>query len=96
MKPPLNFFHRSDELYNFFQLWAHDIYGELKAEEVATRGFILVEEDTDLWTEQDREKAEAEDGISGELTEMTKESWEVRTTMDWQWSGYHHLRQNIR
>lgn len=38
-----------------------------------------MEEDTDLWTEQDNERAEMEDGISGELTEMTKESWEVRT-----------------
>ncbi|XP_050691477.1 oxidation resistance protein 1-like isoform X5 [Eriocheir sinensis] len=69
--------NRSDELYHFFQLWAHDIYGELNEEEVASRGFILVEEDTDLWTEQDNERAEMEDGISGELTEMTKESWEV-------------------
>ena len=67
-------------MYNFFQLWAHDIYGELNEEEVASRGFILVVEETDLWTEQDRERAEAEDGIGGELTEMTKESWEVRIT----------------
>ena len=77
---------RSDELYNFFQLWAHDIYGELNEEEVSSRGFILVEEDTDLWTEHDRERAEAEDGIGGELTEMTKESWEVRTIKAYHWS----------
>lgn len=68
--------NRSDELFNFFQLWAHVIYGELNEDEVASRGFILVEEDTELWDDEEPGGGENEDGI-GELTEMTKESWEV-------------------
>ncbi|XP_071512192.1 nuclear receptor coactivator 7 isoform X2 [Panulirus ornatus] len=67
--------NRSDELFNFFQLWAHVIYGELNEDEVASRGFILVEEDTELWDDEEPGGGENEDGI-GELTEMTKESWE--------------------
>ncbi|XP_042220796.1 oxidation resistance protein 1-like isoform X3 [Homarus americanus] len=67
--------NRSDELFNFFQLWAHDIYGELNEDEVATKGFVLVEEDTELWADEEHE-GENEDRLGGELTEMTKESWE--------------------
>ncbi|XP_053653498.2 uncharacterized protein [Cherax quadricarinatus] len=67
--------NRSDELFNFFQLWAPDIYGELNEDEVSARGFVLVEEDTELWADQEHEAGENEDSF-GELTEMTKESWE--------------------
>ncbi|XP_042861954.1 uncharacterized protein LOC122247057 [Penaeus japonicus] len=68
---------RSDELYNFFQLWATDIYGELQEEEIFSKGFILVEEDTELWDEEEHEEGESSDSIGGELKDMTKESWEV-------------------
>ncbi|CAL4062975.1 unnamed protein product, partial [Meganyctiphanes norvegica] len=69
---------RSDELYHFFQLWAQDIYGELNEEEITRRGFILLEEETDVWDNEDGEGGElGEGGIGGEITEMTKESWEV-------------------
>lgn len=71
-------FSRSDELYNFFQLWAPDIYGELQEEEIFSKGFILVEEDTELWDEEENEEGEIGDSIGGELKDMTKESWEVR------------------
>ncbi|XP_069180611.1 oxidation resistance protein 1 isoform X9 [Procambarus clarkii] len=67
--------NRSDELFHFFQLWAHDIYGELNEDEVSARGFVLVEDDTELWADQENEAGENEDSL-GELTEMTKESWE--------------------
>ncbi|XP_063595644.1 nuclear receptor coactivator 7-like [Penaeus indicus] len=70
--------NRSDELYNFFQLWAPDIYGELQEEEIFSKGFILVEEDTELWDEEEHEEGEIGDSIGGELKDMTKESWEVR------------------
>ncbi|XP_069994151.1 uncharacterized protein [Penaeus vannamei] len=70
------YFSRSDELYNFFQLWAPDIYGELQEEEIFSKGFILVEEDTELWDEEEHEEGEIGDSIGGELKDMTKESWE--------------------
>lgn len=69
--------NRSDELYTFFQRWAHDIYGELNEEYITSKGFILIEEDTELWDDDVLEKGEGGDSIGGELTEMTKESWEV-------------------
>ncbi|XP_069180610.1 oxidation resistance protein 1 isoform X8 [Procambarus clarkii] len=73
--------NRSDELFHFFQLWAHDIYGELNEDEVSARGFVLVEDDTELWADQENEAGENEDSL-GELTEMTKESWEVVSMSD--------------
>lgn len=76
LRTNMNLSFRSDELFNFFQLWAHVIYGELNEDEVASRGFVLVEEDTELWDDEEPGGGENEDGI-GELTEMTKESWEV-------------------
>ncbi|XP_064081810.1 uncharacterized protein LOC135198187 isoform X3 [Macrobrachium nipponense] len=68
--------NRSDELYTFFQRWAHDIYGELNEEYITGKGFVLIEEDTELWDDDVLEKGEGGDSIGGELTEMTKESWE--------------------
>lgn len=73
---------RSDELYHFFQLWAQDIYGELNEEDITRRGFLLLEEETDVWDDDASESGESGEGrIAGEITEMTKEmtkeSWEV-------------------
>ncbi|XP_068222732.1 oxidation resistance protein 1 isoform X3 [Palaemon carinicauda] len=68
--------NRSDELYNFFQRWAQAIYGELNEDDIAAKGFVLIEEDTDIWDDDVQGKGEGGDNIGGELTEMTKESWE--------------------
>ncbi|XP_076058348.1 TLD domain-containing protein mustard isoform X18 [Oratosquilla oratoria] len=67
--------HRTDDLYHFFQLWAPDVYGELNEEEVVARDFLLAEDDADL-PEEDDEEDDVHEGRAGDLSDITKESWD--------------------
>lgn len=54
------------------------MYGELCPDEVKAKGFELVESDTELW---DDDPSTAHEGRhssqDGEISELTRESWEV-------------------
>lgn len=41
------FFCRTDELYRFLNSWVPHLYGELDEEQVATRGYELIQHDTE-------------------------------------------------
>ncbi|KAJ8951799.1 hypothetical protein NQ318_019772 [Aromia moschata] len=68
--------NRVDELYKFIQGWVPHLYGELDEEKVKERGFILVEMDTELWSEEPTPSASRHGSQDGEISELTKESWE--------------------
>ncbi|XP_068904191.1 oxidation resistance protein 1 isoform X10 [Tenebrio molitor] len=69
--------NRVDELYKFIQAWVPHLYGELNEEQVKGRNFSLVEMDTELWSEDTTPSASRHGSQDGELTEITKESWEL-------------------
>ncbi|XP_063918186.1 oxidation resistance protein 1 isoform X4 [Zophobas morio] len=69
--------NRVDELYKFIQAWVPHLYGELNEEQVKSRNFSLVEMDTELWSEEPTPSASRHGSQDGELTEITKESWEL-------------------
>jgi hypothetical protein len=71
-----------DDLYNFLLLWVPHLYGELEETDPKSRGYELVESDTELWEDEVGEsgpagKDERRASDEGELTELTRESWEV-------------------
>lgn len=45
--------------------------------QVKKRNFTLVEMDTELWSEEATPSASRHGSQDGEITELTKESWEV-------------------
>ncbi|XP_065172063.1 nuclear receptor coactivator 7 isoform X11 [Atheta coriaria] len=69
--------NKVDELFNFVQAWVPYLYGELNEEHVRGRGFSLVEPDTELWSDEPTPSASRHGSQDGEITELTKESWEV-------------------
>lgn len=73
---------RVDDLYNFLLLWVPHLYGELEEMDPKSRGYELVESDTELWEDESGEsgpggKDERRASDELELTELTRESWEV-------------------
>uniref|UniRef100_A0A0A1WPL9 Oxidation resistance protein 1 n=1 Tax=Zeugodacus cucurbitae TaxID=28588 RepID=A0A0A1WPL9_ZEUCU len=69
--------NRVDELYRFINTWVQHLYGELNEEQIKTRGFELIQDDTE-WTKSGTGKS----GRSGsqeneEISDLTRESWEV-------------------
>ncbi|XP_053969759.1 nuclear receptor coactivator 7 isoform X4 [Anastrepha ludens] len=69
--------NRVDELYRFINTWVQHLYGELNEEQIKTRGFELIQDDTE-WTKSGTTKG----GRSGsqeneEISDLTRESWEV-------------------
>jgi hypothetical protein len=73
---------RVDDLYNFLLLWVPHLYGELEDMDPMSRGYELVESDTELWEDETGEcgpagRDERRASDEGELTELTRESWEV-------------------
>lgn len=71
--------HSVDELYRFINTWVQHLYGELNEEQIKTRGFELIQDDTE-WTKSGTAKS----GRSGsqeneEISDLTRESWEVST-----------------
>lgn len=67
-----------DELYKFLQLWVPHLYGELCPEDVKAKGFELVESDTELWDDEPSTQGSRHASQDGEISELTRESWEVR------------------
>lgn len=67
-----------DDLYNLLQLWVPHLYGDLELLDPASRGFQLVESDTELWEDEPGDTKSADHSPEGELGELTRESWEVR------------------
>ena len=73
---------RVDDLYNFLFLWVPHLYGELEDMDPKSRGYELVESDTEIWEDEAGEpgqggKDERRPSEERELTELTRESWEV-------------------
>ncbi|XP_028896787.1 nuclear receptor coactivator 7 isoform X10 [Zeugodacus cucurbitae] len=69
--------NRVDELYRFINTWVQHLYGELNEEQIKTRGFELIQDDTE-WTKSGTGKS----GRSGsqeneEISDLTRESWEL-------------------
>ncbi|XP_076270982.1 TLD domain-containing protein mustard isoform X24 [Rhynchophorus ferrugineus] len=74
--------NRVDELYKFVQGWVPHLYGELDEEKVKERGFMLVDVDTELWSEEATPSASRHGSQGEEIAELTKESWEVTSMSD--------------
>lgn len=70
-----------DDLYRFLMIWVPLLYGDLDEEIVASRGFELVESDTELWEEAETPPDDASDKKldrnESEAGDLTRESWEV-------------------
>ncbi|KAG5680738.1 hypothetical protein PVAND_010228 [Polypedilum vanderplanki] len=67
--------NKVDELYRFLNAWVPQIYGDLDEEAIKTRGFELIQHDTE-WMNN---RTSSKDGvdIGDEIGEYTRESWEV-------------------
>lgn len=77
---------RVDDLYRFLQLWVPHLYGELEEMDPAERGFELVDSDTELWAEDEPSESRSKGNSgstssTGEIGELTRESWEVSVTL---------------
>lgn len=80
-------FFRVDDLYRFIHAWVPSLYGELDEEMWRERGYILSDTDTDLSPELtprgdageagEPEEGKDADGKPAEISELTRESWEV-------------------
>nr|CAD7262084.1 unnamed protein product [Timema shepardi] len=75
--------NRVDELYSFLQLWVPHLYGDLDDMDPKSRGFELVESDTELWEDEGGDLSRrgtlerSSSSEDGDLGELTRESWEV-------------------
>ncbi|XP_075146975.1 TLD domain-containing protein mustard isoform X3 [Haematobia irritans] len=70
--------NRVDELYRFINTWVAHLYGELDEEQIKTRGFELIQDDTE-WTQSGTTKSGARTGSQEgeEISDLTRESWEL-------------------
>ncbi|KPU80796.1 uncharacterized protein Dana_GF16062, isoform S [Drosophila ananassae] len=70
--------NRVDELYRFINTWVKHLYGELDEEQIKSRGFELIQEDTE-WTKSGTTKAILGGGSQDgeEISDLTRESWEL-------------------
>lgn len=70
-------------MYKFLHLWIPHLYGDLEEMDYKSRGYELVESDTELWDDEPGSESQGEGGRrgsdEGELGELTRESWEVST-----------------
>ncbi|XP_071052798.1 nuclear receptor coactivator 7 isoform X5 [Onthophagus taurus] len=67
--------NKVDEVYTFLNVWVPHLYGELSEEQIQARG--LVELDTELWTEEPQQTGSRHGSQDGELSDLTRESWEL-------------------
>lgn len=67
--------NKVDELYRFINAWVPQIYGDLDEEIIKTRGFELIQHDTE-WMNNRTSSKDGTD-IGDEIGEYTRESWEV-------------------
>lgn len=77
---------RVDDLYRFIHAWVPSLYGELDENYWRERGYVLLDTDTDLSPElSPHEPGKAGEATeeekcrqdSDEISELTRESWEV-------------------
>nr|XP_018899284.1 PREDICTED: nuclear receptor coactivator 7 isoform X4 [Bemisia tabaci] len=77
--------NRVDDLYRFLMVWVPHLYGDLDEETVSSRGYELVDSDTELW-EDGSESPEHSLGKhrreSGDDGALARESWEVLSMTD--------------
>jgi len=76
-----------DDLYRFIHAWVPNLYGELDENYWRERGYILSDTDTDLSPElsphesgegaDSTEESKTRDGQGDDISELTRESWEV-------------------
>jgi hypothetical protein len=76
-----------DDLYRFIHAWVPNLYGELDENYWREHGYILFDTDTDLSPElsphesaesaDSTEEGKARDEQGDEITDLTRESWEV-------------------
>lgn len=69
-------YYSIDELYRFVNTWVPHLYGELDEEQIKTRGFELIQDDTE-WTQSGTSKTRSGSQDGEEITDITRESWEV-------------------
>ncbi|XP_073985556.1 TLD domain-containing protein mustard isoform X10 [Rhodnius prolixus] len=67
---------RVDELYRFLTSWVGHLYGDLDEEVVASRGYELIDSDTELWDDEDGTGGDRRPSDT-DIGEYTRESWEV-------------------
>ncbi|XP_018899280.1 oxidation resistance protein 1 isoform X6 [Bemisia tabaci] len=76
--------NRVDDLYRFLMVWVPHLYGDLDEETVSSRGYELVDSDTELW-EDGSESPEHSLGKhrreSGDDGALARESWEIGCQM---------------
>ncbi|KAL1491172.1 hypothetical protein ABEB36_011812 [Hypothenemus hampei] len=69
--------NRVDELYRFIQGWVPHLYGELDEEKIKERNFVLVDLDTELWSEEPTPSSSRHGSQGEELAEITNKNWEL-------------------
>ncbi|XP_058823028.1 uncharacterized protein LOC131684306 isoform X4 [Topomyia yanbarensis] len=69
--------NKVDELYRFLTAWVHHLYGELDEKAIKERGYELIQIDTEWSTKGGSSNKEGRSASDGEITEYTRESWEV-------------------
>ncbi|KAL9890285.1 TLD domain-containing protein mustard isoform 4-T4 [Glossina fuscipes fuscipes] len=70
--------NRVDELYRFMNTWVPHLYGELDEEQIKSRGFELIQDDTE-WTQSGTKKSGSRSNSQEgeEISDLTRESWEL-------------------
>ncbi|XP_048520562.1 oxidation resistance protein 1 isoform X2 [Dendroctonus ponderosae] len=69
--------NRVDELYKFIQAWVPHLYGELDEEKIKERNFMLVDLDTELWSEEPTPSSSRHGSQGEEMAEITNTNWEL-------------------
>ncbi|XP_058450758.1 oxidation resistance protein 1 isoform X19 [Malaya genurostris] len=69
--------NKVDELYRFLTAWVQHLYGELDEKAIKERGYELIQIDTEWSTKDGASNKEGRSASDGEITEYTRESWEV-------------------
>ncbi|EAT46083.1 AAEL002705-PA [Aedes aegypti] len=69
--------NKVDELYRFLTAWVQHLYGELDEKAIKERGYELIQNDTDWATKGGSPTKDGRSASEGEITEYTRESWEV-------------------
>ncbi|XP_058450740.1 uncharacterized protein LOC131430093 isoform X5 [Malaya genurostris] len=69
--------NKVDELYRFLTAWVQHLYGELDEKAIKERGYELIQIDTEWSTKDGASNKEGRSASDGEITEYTRESWEL-------------------
>ncbi|XP_053694150.1 uncharacterized protein LOC128742004 isoform X2 [Sabethes cyaneus] len=69
--------NKVDELYRFLTAWVQHLYGELDEKAIKERGYELIQMDTEWSTKGGSPTKDGRSASEGEITEYTRESWEV-------------------